>query len=53
MQAEQQNYGVAEGPGMAVGTRDERTWSMLSHMSILLNLLTGFLGPVADLIENR
>ena len=55
MQAEQQNYGVAEGPGTespgtAVGTRDEQTWSVLSHLSIFLNLFTGFLGPVASLI---
>lgn len=55
MQTEQQNYGVAEGPavenaGTALGTRDERTWSVLSHLSIFLNLFTGFLGPVASLI---
>ena len=29
---------------------DERTWAMLSHLSILANLVTGFLGPVAALI---
>ena len=29
---------------------DERTWAMLAHLSVLLNLLTGFLGPVAALI---
>ena len=56
MQTEQQNYGVAEGPATtngsatAVGTRDERTWSVLSHLSIFLNLFTGFLGPVASLL---
>ncbi len=58
MQAEKQNYGVAEGPGTegsgtALGTRDERTWSVLSHLSIFLNLFTGFLGPVASLIVYR
>ena len=26
---------------------DERTWAMLAHLSVLLNLVTGFLGPVA------
>lgn len=29
---------------------DERTWAMLAHFSILLNLVTGFLGPVAALV---
>lgn len=29
---------------------DERTWSMLSHLSVLLNLVTGFLGPVGALV---
>jgi uncharacterized Tic20 family protein len=29
---------------------DERTWSMISHLTMLLNLVTGFLGPVAALI---
>ena len=29
---------------------DERTWAMLAHLSILLNLITGFLGIVAALI---
>ncbi len=56
MQTEQQNYGVAEGPELAespgtdVGTRDEKTWSVLAHLSTFLNLVTGFLGPVASLV---
>jgi uncharacterized Tic20 family protein len=29
---------------------EERTWAMLAHMSVLLNLITGFLGPVAALV---
>jgi uncharacterized Tic20 family protein len=29
---------------------DERTWAMLAHLSILLNLITGFLGIVVALI---
>ena len=28
----------------------ERTWAMLAHLSVLLNLVTGFLGPVAALV---
>ncbi len=29
---------------------DERTWAMLAHLSVLLNLITGFLGIVVALI---
>lgn len=29
---------------------DERTWAMISHLSVLANLVTGFLGPVVALI---
>jgi uncharacterized Tic20 family protein len=29
---------------------DERTWAMLAHLSILLNLISGFLGIVAALV---
>jgi hypothetical protein len=29
---------------------DERTWAMLAHLSILLNLITGFLGTAVALI---
>jgi uncharacterized protein len=31
-------------------TSDERTWAMLAHLSVLANLVTGFLGPVAALV---
>ncbi len=33
-----------------VSTGDERTWSVLAHLSVLLNLITGFAGPIAALI---
>ena len=33
-----------------MSAEDERTWSVLSHLSMFLNLVTGFLGPVAALI---
>ena len=33
-----------------MGTQEEKTWSMLAHLSMFLNLVTGFLGPVAALI---
>lgn len=29
---------------------DERTWAMIAHMSVLANLATGFLGPLAALV---
>jgi uncharacterized Tic20 family protein len=60
VEAKEQNYGVAdeavEEPAAArteerratiMGTQEERTWSVLAHLSVFLNLFTGFLGPVA------
>ena len=29
---------------------DERTWAMVAHLSVLANLITGFLGPVAAIV---
>ncbi len=29
---------------------EQRTWSMLAHLSVLLNLVTGFAGPIGALI---
>jgi len=37
------------GP-VTMGTQEERTWSVLAHLSIFLNIVTGFLGPVAALV---
>jgi uncharacterized protein len=51
VQADRQNNGVLEGHDQRViSTQEERTWSVLSHLSMFLNLFTGFLGPVAALI---
>jgi uncharacterized protein len=62
---EQRNYGVepdpsgsdsgGAGPGGGLRTttmspKDEDTWSVLAHLSVFLNLVTGFLGPVAALV---
>jgi uncharacterized Tic20 family protein len=59
---ERRNYGVepeesgsgGSGPGgrltTTVGPKDENTWSVLAHLSVFLNLFTGFLGPVAALV---
>ena len=63
MEAKDHNYGVAgdevveeqdpvtgeRGP-VTMGTQEEKTMSVLAHLSIFLNLVTGFLGPVAALI---
>ena len=51
MQADRQNYEALEGHDRrVVSVQEERTFSVLSHLSMFLNLLTGFLGPVAALI---
>lgn len=36
-------------PPAPLSQADEHTWAMLAHLSILLNLVTGFLGIVAAL----
>ena len=38
-------------PPQPLGPGDERTWGMLSHLSVLLNLITGFGGPIAAIID--
>lgn len=51
MQADRQNHGPAGGGGLRMmSAQDEKTWSMLAHLSMFVNLLTGFLGPVAALV---
>ena len=39
---------VPMGGGMSA--QDERTWSMLAHLSVLLSLVTGIGGPIAALV---
>lgn len=51
VQADRQNYEALEGHDRrAISAQEERTWSVLSHLSMFLNLLTGFLGPVVALV---
>src|SRR5919206_4986649 len=51
VQADRHNYEALEGHDRRViSTQEERSWSVLSHLSMFLNLFTGFLGPVAALI---
>jgi uncharacterized protein len=56
-----ENYGIqrdweprsAVAPGPVTGpvsSADERSWAALAHLSALLNLFTGFLGPVAAFV---
>jgi uncharacterized Tic20 family protein len=48
---EQVEYGIAkERKPDLMGAQEERSWSVVAHLSIFLNLFTGFLGPVAALI---
>ncbi len=51
------NYGRSEEPrltqvpvGETMSPQDERTWSMLAHLSVLLNIITGIGGPIAALV---
>ena len=39
---------VPMGNGMSA--QDERTWSMIAHLSVLLSLVTGIGGPIAALV---
>lgn len=37
-------------PAQPLSEAEERTWSLLAHLSVLLSLVTGFAGPIAALI---
>lgn len=37
-------------PPVPLSEADERQWAMFAHLSILLNLVTGFLGVIAPLV---
>lgn len=41
---------ATSGPPPPLTPSEERTWAMVSHLSILANLVTGFLGPVIPLV---
>jgi uncharacterized protein len=41
---------IEEQDRKAMSAQDERTRTILAHLSMFLNLITGFLGPVAALI---
>jgi uncharacterized protein len=46
----QQNSPQFSSPLPAMTPSDERTWAMLAHLSTLINLVSGILGPVAALV---
>src|SRR5215212_9248530 len=55
MQQRDPNYGRQQEPqgirtSVRMSAEDEQTWSMIAHLSVLLNLITGLGGPVAALI---
>jgi uncharacterized protein len=37
-------------PTQPLSSAEERTWSVLAHLTVLLNLITGFAGPIAALV---
>jgi hypothetical protein len=37
-------------PHATISPNEERTWAMLAHLSVLLNLVTGFFGGIAAII---
>ena len=47
---EQPNPTPTPGAQQPLSPADERTWAMLAHLSVLLNLVTGFLGVGAALV---
>jgi hypothetical protein len=55
------NYGTpkeydvrpAPYPRATLDARSERMWSILAHLSIFLNIFTGFLGPVVAFVGTK
>lgn len=54
MQQEPENYGRQTEPvttgQSSVSPQDEQTWSILAHLSVLVNIITGIGGPIAALV---
>lgn len=50
MSIQSPNPSIPPTPAQPLAPGDERTWGMLAHLSVLLNLVTGFGGPIAALI---
>ena len=55
MQQQDPNYGRHQESRLTqipvgMSAQDERTWSVLAHLSVLLNIITGIGGPIAALL---
>ena len=46
----QESPPVNQIPNAPLSPSDERMWAMVSHFSVLVNLISGFLGPLVPLI---
>lgn len=49
-EVEPASYPATPPPPPPLSASDERTFAMLAHLSVLANLVTGFLGPVIALV---
>ena len=45
-----QPIALPSSPAQPLSQSEERTWSLMAHLSVLLNLVTGFAGPIAALV---
>jgi uncharacterized Tic20 family protein len=53
VQTEEQNYGVVgehDANRAMMSVQEEKSLSVLAHLSVFLNLFTGFLGPIVALV---
>jgi len=53
VQTEEQNYGVVgehDANRAVMSVQEEKSLSVLAHLSVFLNLFTGFLGPIVALV---
>jgi uncharacterized Tic20 family protein len=45
-----QPIALPSSPAQPLSQSEERSWSLMAHLSVLLNLVTGFAGPIAALV---
>lgn len=43
------NEQISQIPPVSLTPEEERQWAMIAHLGVLLNLISGFLGPVIPL----
>jgi uncharacterized protein len=43
------NEQIPQNPPLPLTSEQERQWAMLAHLSVLVNLVSGFLGPIVPL----